>query len=619
MSGSFIPEEIVDQIRNRADIVDLIGSYLPLKRAGSNRHKALCPFHNEKTPSFVVSSDKQTFHCFGCQKGGNVFTFIMEKESMDFPNAVHMLADKYNVVIPEPEHKHGSHSHTPTGPSIKKERLYRLNEELTVFFEENLRNNPQSEVALYLQQRKIPADVVSHFRIGAAPDDWHGAHHHFIQQSYSKEELIAGGVIVENEKGNIYDRFRNRLIFSIWNEQGRIVGFSARSVEKDPQGGKYVNTPETPLFTKSRILYALPFAREGIKQKKYAILSEGQLDTIAFHRAGFTNAVAPQGTAFTDEQARLLKRYTDQVIIAFDSDSAGQKAMLRTIEILLPIGFDIKVLNMPEGNDPDSIFNSEGAEGLRNLVKSSISFIDFILMYETQANDISTPWGKNKVVESVLKYITKIQSSILRTTYSSQLAHKLALPESAVFDELNKFRKYNQRRTNRGSFNHTEVQPPESATPATPSIPTAILKAELGLLELSLSHGTYSKQLAEALPHNMISATAVGEALNTVISMTLNDEWEFAEDQIKKRLTENPSPEISRILTLPDFEEKDTEKQHEKHEKVFADCLATIINYYRKIEINSLTAKLATAEGEEKQNILKELQKKTRAMTKTRK
>ena len=618
MGSGFIPEDIIENIRLRADIVDVIGSYLPLKRAGSNRHKALCPFHNEKTPSFVVSSDKQTFHCFGCQKGGNVFTFIMEKESMDFPSAVHLLADRYNVVIPEVQRGQNSHAAATTAPRIKKEKLYKLNEELAALFEENLHKNPQSEVANYLKERQIPAEVVKHFRIGAAPNDWHAAHHYFLQKGYSEDELVSGGIIVKNEKGNVYDRFRNRLVFSIWNEQGRIVGFSARSVEKDPQGGKYVNTPETPLFIKSRILYALPFAREGIKNLKYAILAEGQLDTIAFHRAGFTNAVAPQGTAFTDEQARILKRYTDQVIIAFDSDPAGQKATLRSIEIMLPIGFDIKVLNMPQGNDPDSIFNTSGADGLRNLVQSSISFIDFILMYETRENDISTPWGKNKVVESVLKYISKIDSSILRTTYSSQLAHKLSLPESAVFNELNKYRKYDRVKAERGNFNHAEVQPPASATPVAPSTPPVLLKAEIGLLELALAHGTYGKQLAEALPHSMISNTPVGNALNTVISMTLNDEWEFAEEHIKKMLTEHPCPEISQMLTMPQFEEENSEKQHEKYEKVFADCLATIINYHRKLEIKNLTQQLATAQGEEKQKILKELQEKTRAITKKR-
>ena len=613
MESRYIPDEIVEQIRNRADIVDVIGSYLPLKRAGSNRHKALCPFHNEKTPSFVVSSDRQTFHCFGCNMGGDVFKFIMEKESVDFPNAIHMMAEKFSIPIPEPDPKHHHHAQAPPrGPKIKKERLYKLNEDLATFFEQALHANPQSAVGTYLHNRGLPADVISNFRIGAAPDDWHGAHNYFLQHGYSQDELTAAGVLVSNDSGNVYDRFRNRLMFSIWNEQGRIVGFSGRSVEQDPQGGKYVNTPETPLFIKSKILYALPLAREAMKNRNYAILSEGQLDTIAFHRAGFTNAVAPQGTAFTDEQARILKRYTDRVIIAFDSDSAGQKATLRTIEILLPIGFDIKVLNMPANSDPDTVFSTSGKEGLEQLVQSSLTFFDYIYFQASSQNDINTPWGQNQVVDAVLKYISKINSPVLRSTYSSQLAHKLSLPDNAVFQELNKFRKQDHFRAKKSNFKPTEVPPPATAVPQAPIIPNAVQKAEAGLLELSLSHGTYGKQLSESLPSEMISRTLVGEALNTVISMTLNGEWEFAENKLRAQLAENPSPEISKLLTSPSFEEEDSEKQHEMHEKAFADCLATIANYYRKKEINELSSRMATAQGEEKQRLLAEYQEKVK-------
>ncbi len=613
MESRYIPDEIVEQIRTRADIVDVIGSYLPLKRAGSNRHKALCPFHNEKTPSFVVSSDRQTFHCFGCNTGGDVFKFIMEKESVDFPNAIHMLADKYSVVIPEPDLKHQHHAQAPPrGPNIKKERLYKLNEELAVFFEKHLHTYPQSEVALYLQQRGVPADVITNFRIGSAPNDWHGAHNYFLKQGYSQDELISAGILVSNDSGNVYDRFRNRLMFSIWNEQGRIVGFSGRSVEQDPQGGKYVNTPETTLFIKSKILYALPLARDAIKSRNYAILSEGQLDTIAFHMAGFTNAVAPQGTAFTDEQARILKRYTDRIIIAFDPDSAGQKATLRTIDILLPIGFDIKVLQMPEGSDPDLTFRNSGQAGLEQLVQSSLTFFDYIFNQATSQNDISTPWGKNQAVDTVLKIISKISAPVLRSTYSSQLAHKLSLPDNAVFQELNKFRRQDHFRAKKSNYLSTEVPPPKNAVPQAPQIPKAVQKAEAGLLELALSHGTYGNQLAETLPNNMISDTPVGKALNTVISMTLNGEWEFAENKLRAQLAETPSPEISKMLTSPSFESENSEKQHEIQEKAFADCLARIANHYRKLEINELSARMATAEGEEKQRLLAEYQEKVK-------
>ena len=620
MSSRFIPDEIIQQIRNRADIVDVIGSYLPLKRAGSNRHKALCPFHNEKTPSFVVSSDRQTFHCFGCQQGGDIFRFVMEKESIDFPNAVHMLADKYNILIPEQKYDvHNSSTSKEKGPNIKKERLYNLNEELALFFEENLRKYPQSEVGLYLKTRNIPSDVVAKFRIGAAPNDWHGAQNYFIQKGFSTDELIAGGVLTSNESGNVYDRFRNRLMFSIWNEQGRIVAFSGRSVEVKPQGGKYINTPETPLFHKSRILYALPLARESMKRREYGIICEGQLDTIAFHRAGFTNTVAPQGTAFTDEQARILKRYTDQVIIAFDSDAAGQKATLRSIEILLPLSFNIKVLNMPQNSDPDTIFNNSGKQGIEELVKSALPFIDYILAQAMSQHDTTTPWGKNQVVDIVLQFISKIKSPVLRSTYSSQLAHKLSLPDNAVFQELNKFRKQDVFKSKRSQLKISDIDPPKTYTEQLPAVPVILKNAEAVLLELALARGTYAQQLVEALPHKMITKTPVGNALNKVISMTLNGEWEFAENQIRAELSETPSPEISSILTTPSFESEDPDKQHEIQEKAFTDCLASIHKYYLKQEISELSAKLAAAQGEEKKQLLIEYQEKIRNSHKLKK
>ena len=347
----YIPDEIVEQIRDRADIAEVVGTYIQVKRAGANRFKALCPFHNEKTPSFHLNQDRQAFHCFGCGKGGDVFGFIMEKENVDFPNAVHLLADKYNIIIPEDTKNFGGAAdNRPKGP--RKDRLFKVNTAAAEFFVKTLIGNPSSPVGEYLKTRNLPQEVITDFSVGAAPDDWHAIQNHLATLDFTQEEMIASGILVENEKKNIYDRFRNRLMFAIWDEQNRVVGFSGRSVDKDPQGGKYVNTPETPLFKKSKILYALPLAREAIKKHSHVILCEGQMDAIALHRAGFKNTVAPQGTAFTDEQARILKRYTDNIKIAFDSDSAGAKATVRSIEIMLPIGFNIKVVTMPPNSDP---------------------------------------------------------------------------------------------------------------------------------------------------------------------------------------------------------------------------------------------------------------------------
>ena len=350
----------IQEIKNRLDIADVIGDRVRLRRAGRD-YIGLCPFHNEKTPSFHVNPEKQTYHCFGCGKGGDVFRFLMEKESVTFYDAVHMLASRAGVIIPD-EAPDGDMASARERAGAK-ERLYRLNEAVSEFFCRNLREHPDSEAAQYLRRRGIPDDVAQKFRIGAAPDSWDAALKFCRARGFTEEEGVTAGVLHRSEGGRVFDQFRNRLVFSIFNESGRGVGFSARSLEPKPQDGrKYVNTPETPVFRKGSLLYALPLAREAMVKNKLAILCEGQLDVIAFHRAGFECAVAPLGTAFTPDQARVLKRYTNHIALAFDSDGAGRKAVLRAAEILLPLSVELKVIRIPGGKDPDELFSSGGAE-----------------------------------------------------------------------------------------------------------------------------------------------------------------------------------------------------------------------------------------------------------------
>lgn len=612
----YIPDEIVEEIRSKAEIADVIANYIQIKRAGSGKYKALCPFHKEKTPSFHINSDRQTYHCFGCDKGGDVFRFVMEREGVDFPNAVHMLADRYNVIIPEPEQnqQRGSFQASDSGHKVQKDRIYKLNEDMTKFFQTYLSQNPQSPVGQYLNSRQLNVEVINNFRIGAAPNEWTAAFDYFIARGYTQEELIASGSVIRKEDtGRIYDRFRNRLIFPIWDEQGRVAGFSARTVESETQGAKYVNSPETPVFHKSRVLYALPLARGGIKNMGCAILCEGQMDVIAMHMAGFNNAVAPQGTAFTDEQARILKRYTDQVLIAYDSDSAGIKATLRTIEILLPIEFSIQVVCMPQGYDPDTLFREYGPSGIEKVTDQAIDFFDFAMMQVEKEFDRKNPWGKGKIVQVMLGYISKIKNMVIRSSYTAQLAHNLGVSQDAVFQELNKSRKQDNFRSNRfNSRENTQQQNPSSNPEISVQKPldSGILKAEETLLELALSHGTIGKRLAEQLPVEMISNTPVGQALNQVIAMTLNGEWEDAEDVLLKQVTHKPNSTITRILTSPSLHVDDSEKTHEIHEKALNDCIRKIKKFHAKSFLNKLQQKIANAHGEEKNDLMKIFQQK---------
>ena len=366
----------------------------------------------------------------------------MEKENVDFPNAVRLLADRYHVRIPENTGEYGG-SGGDSKAAEAKDRLYLLHEKIQAWYENNLWSNPAcSAVKDYLEGRQIPREVAKKFGLGAAPDSWDAAITWSKREKFTEEELLSAGLIKTSENASRnYDHFRNRLIFPIWNEQGKVVAFSARTIVKDTKEAKYVNSPETPIFKKSRILYALPLSRQAIgKEDGFAILCEGQLDAIAMHRAGCENAVAPQGTAFTEEQAVILKRYTRGVRLAFDADGAGQQAIMKAIKILLPMEFDIKVIRFPGGKDPDELYKNSGAEAIKDAVGAAIDFFDFLFQKISAEHDVSTPQGKGALSAAVIEYINLIPNAVARTAYASKLSGLLGLPEQAIYDELNKSR-----------------------------------------------------------------------------------------------------------------------------------------------------------------------------------
>ena len=600
-------DDTIQQIKNNADIVDVIGSYIHLKKFGANSFKALCPFHNEKTPSFNVNPVKQMFYCFGCHKGGDVIKFVMDKEGVDFVNAIHILASKYNIIIPEKNAQRSSNSQSKYS-GISKDRLFQIHEILTDFFASNLQNNNPKQVSEYLKQRALPEDIIKKFRIGAAPDSWTDSLHLLKTKGFTENEIVEAGVAIKKEEnGRVYDRFRNRLLFPIWDEQNRVVAFSARSIEANPQGAKYINSPESMIFTKGKVLYALPLARNNIKASEHAILCEGQMDVIAMHRAGFTNAVAPQGTAFTDEQARLLKRYTEQVMLAFDSDQAGIKAIFRTIEVLLPIGFAIRVMVMPNGSDPDSIFKEQGYYGLRDIHAASLDFFDYLFNMNAAQIDKTSPQGQSKIVANMLKVISIIPNSVLRASYTSRLAQYLSLPQHAVFQELNSLRKkdsykksFVQSSQNQNTTN-TQAPPP----PLSPEQKHLAI-AEEALLEVILTDSSYARKLAKELPSEMISNSQIGQAINLILAKTINDEWCDAENALVEQLRNNPNAIITKILASPYPQTDDKDKLQKGHLKTLNSCIATIKTHFYNRDIEMLKNKIRAEKNEEiKEELLK--------------
>ena len=535
-----ISKTVIEDIRARCDIVDVVGSFVQLKRSGASSYKGLCPFHNEKTPSFHVDTARQSYHCFGCGKGGDVFRFLMEKESVGFYDAVHMLASRAGVIIPDDDSRGGDPEDARQRAGAK-ERLYRLNEAASEFFCRFLREHPDSEAAQYLRRRGIPDDVARKFRIGAAPDSWDAFQRFSRTQGFTDEEGVTAGVLHRSENGRVFDQFRNRLVFSIFNEIGRGVGFSARSLEPKPQDGrKYVNTPETPVFRKGMLLYALPLAREAIRQRGMAILCEGQLDVIAFHRAGFECAVAPLGTAFTPEQARVLKRYTNHIFLAFDSDSAGQKAVLRAAEILLPLSMELKVIRIPGGKDPDELFVSGGAEAVAGAVEDAVSWLKVVTDSLADKFDLNTPVGKGEAAAFIGGFLKLVDNRVELEAYVREAADHLRVSEAAIFAELASLRRQDRRRE---EFRSSAVLPEKK--PVQPQYSPAVLT----LLELAINSSDAARCIGELLdPDELPADDPVAKAINLAAAGALNGEHAETVRNLSSLLEEQPSEALSKAL-----------------------------------------------------------------------
>src|SRR5271170_6507777 len=363
MAG-FLSPATREQIRAASDIVDVIGAYVPLKKTGAN-FTALCPFHKEKSPSFNVNAHKQIFHCFGCHKGGDVFTFVKEYENIGFVDAVRRLAERAKIPLEfdqNPAEQQSRHL---------KDQLLEIHEKITQRWHNCLLNEAAGQMARdYLAKRGVSADAIKLFRLGAAPEVWDDTVNWAKSKNYELPLVEKAGLIIRKEEtGNYYDRFRGRLMFPICDEQGRVIGFSGRILSGDEKTAKYVNSPETAIFTKSKVFFGLDKSKRAILDAGFAIVCEGQLDLIACFMAGVPNVLAPQGTAFTEQHARILKRYANEVILCFDSDNAGQNAIVRALDHLLAVELAVRVVVVPAPHDPDSFIKKFGGDKFLELVK----------------------------------------------------------------------------------------------------------------------------------------------------------------------------------------------------------------------------------------------------------
>src|SRR5256886_5051505 len=426
MAGLF-SSATLEQIRAASDIVDVIGSYLPLKRAGAN-FVALCPFHKEKTPSFIVNSHRQIFHCFGCHQGGDVFTFVQEYENITFPEAVRRLAERAHLPL-EFENDPGQQK-----SRFLKETLLQIHEQITQRWQAALANDAAWQIARdYLGKRGVSDEAVKLFRLGYAPDAWDDTVNWARSNGHELATVEQAGLILRKEgSDHYYDRFRGRLIFPICDEQGRVIGFSGRVLSGDDKSAKYVNSPETPIFTKGKVFFGLDKSRRALLDAGYAVVCEGQLDLIACYLAGVHNIVAPQGTALTAEHARILKRYVDEVVLCFDSDTAGRNAAIRALDDLLASGLAIRVAAVPAPHDPDSFIKEFGGAAFQQLIDRAEGFFDFYLNHLCATNDIAQDKGRVAVVRAIGQALRKTGDAVLTDTYAQKTAHLLGVAAEAV-------------------------------------------------------------------------------------------------------------------------------------------------------------------------------------------
>jgi len=428
--------EFADKLRNQIDIVDVVGRHVELRRLGTNL-KGLCPFHNEKTPSFTVSSSKQIFHCFGCHEGGDVIKFVQKVERLEWMDAVRQLSKEFGIPMPELRAPTAEENQTRDEKAAALEASKFASELFSRHLQEQLHNG--AEIKTYLENRRISPEIIKQFEIGLAPDAWTTLLDSAQNKGHRKEAILNAGLVIRHAtKDRLYDRFRNRLIFPIHDIHGSPIAFGARvyASTASPDEPKYINSPETISYHKGQALYALHLAKEEIGREKKALLMEGYMDVIRAHSSGVKNSVASCGTALTDEQARTLKRFCTDVVFIYDGDAAGQKAMLRGTEILLQQGFNVFVVLLPDGHDPDSYLTNEGPDSFKKLVSSARSFFEHFLNQATRQFDLRTAEGKVQTVELMLPLLRHVAKPIAKNEYARKLADRLDVDPILIHRQL---------------------------------------------------------------------------------------------------------------------------------------------------------------------------------------
>ena len=577
-------EEILNEVRQSNDIVDVISQYVHLKRSGRNFF-GLCPFHNEKSPSFSVSPDKQIFHCFGCGVGGNVITFVSQIEGLNFVETVQMLAERANIQLPTLQ------NNGDTQREILKDKVYKVNEFTAEYYHQNL-YKPQAKMAQeYVKKRQLTNETLKSFRIGFS-GKFDELYQELKKQGFQEQEILESGLVNKNERGQYIDRYRNRLMFPICDARGRVIAFGGRVL--DDSKPKYINSPENVVYSKGRHLFGLNVAKKGDTKK--LLIVEGYMDVISLHQRGITNVVAPLGTALTEQQGWLLRKNSEQIILSFDSDDAGIKAKLRAIDILQNMGCDLRVIQLEGAKDPDEYILKYGNMRFQNVIDKAFSVVEFKVKILKKELDLDNTNDKIKFLNEIAKLISKVDNTMEREVYIEKIAKEYDISKEAIYAEVNKLTYKNDKSEKilekaKPIITHKKVE--------TKEVSQAIKRRENTIISILLS-GDLS--IFEIIKQN-IKPEDFQDKINHEIAKKLYEEFEKGNSNINgiiDTLEQEQQNQITMIMA-EDYEIEDLEK-----------AIDDIIQAYKRDKLNSRKLEILelleqTSNNEEKKELEKEL------------
>jgi len=564
-------ERVIDEVASLNDIVEVVSGYLPLKRSGRT-FKALCPFHQEKTPSFIVHPEKQIFHCFGCGAGGNVFSFLMKYENLTFPEALRNLAGRVNFPLPEPTRR-------TTEEVSESEALYEIYRLAGEYYAENLKSPQKGERArTYLAQRGFGEEIAKEFALGWATPDWRGLFEFLVKHEIKDSVIFRSGLVLRSREGSPYDLFRGRLLFPIFNLQGKIIAFGGRGLEAETP--KYLNSPESPVFRKRRELYGLHASKRHLSTTESRIyIVEGYFDFLRVYTCGFKNVAATLGTSLTEDHVRVLKRFVQEAVVIYDGDEAGESAALRGLEVFLEGEMSVKVVTLPKGKDPDSFIKEEGPAAFQTRVDEAQDFFDFKWRMLTRRHSVSDSGGLLRISTEFLEIFTKIKNPILLDRYLKKLAGSLGVGEATLRERLSELQKKRER-----TAGETTAKAPSVSRSIIPSFPEEGI-----LLALLLEDAVLWEKGAEALSVDDFRHPAAKEAFQ-IFKQNRATGSSSAYQKLFNRLEEESIKSFVAAHSI-------RELTPNEREKAFSDCLKKVKRRRIEEKLEKLRRAIADAEG----------------------